>query len=215
MFAEIDHQIKLTQSENDPKQAFIDLLKDGKALNAVLDLSDFGSKEGCTVAHAKAHAFGLLRFYAVSPTRLPNKASEDKTIKNGENFETSLQNAIAGKAENAYDKILVGIPDETIPVFNAAYRITITKINDDKSNSKMDAIRSFSAFTNSFDVPTYKSKYGKNPSITYPVPAIYNMTDDDKALCRRVYLEFSWPVNTELPKRNRKIFVREYYYNIL
>lgn len=102
------------------------------------------------------------------------------------------------------------------PLFAARYRIVVTNLEND-NEFKLDAFRQL------VEVQTEKTtkewtdpRTGKKQKIEVPGARVagtkrYKLSEDEKKLMKRVYIEFSWPITAEYVSRTKKTFVREYY----
>lgn len=102
------------------------------------------------------------------------------------------------------------------PIFAARYRIVVTDLEND-NEFKLDAFRQL------VEVQTEKTtkewtdpRTGKTQKIEVPGARVagtkrYKLSEDEKKLMKRVYIEFSWPINAAYHARTKKTFVREYY----
>lgn len=114
------------------------------------------------------------------------------------------------------------------PVFAARYRIVVTDLEDD-NNFKMDGLRQL------VEVQTEKITFhttGRDGQDLKPIdlPGIrvpgtrrfmnfaglkseeQSRRREKNQLMKRVYIEFSWPYRTNYERRNKKTFIKEYYY---
>ncbi len=109
--------------------------------------------------------------------------------------------------------------DMNIPYFRVCYNIQVTKIANHKGDE--DYYDSIKRFDNGRMVPQITYTYDENsnelkrevlPGAMNLLPHRVEMTDEEEERCCRVYVEFSWPADRRYELRQKKYFVKEYYY---
>ena len=102
------------------------------------------------------------------------------------------------------------------PLFAARYRIVVTDLEND-NEFKLDAFRQLVEVQRDMTTKEWTDpRTGKKQTITIPGARVagtkrYKLSEDEKKLMKRVYIEFSWPITAEYVSRTKKTFVREYY----
>lgn len=148
-----------------------------------------GSSTGVQVLHKTQKNHGLIAFYSSTPPS-PGDLPEDFTEFYSENI---------GR-----------------PIFAARYRIVVTDLEND-SQYKMDGLRKLvEVQTEMTTLEWVDSRTGKKEKISVPGARVAgtqrcNLTDDEKKIMKRVYIEFSWPAHAEYKARTKKTFVKEIY----
>ena len=187
---------ELAKIYQERRKKFGDIFYPGKSnekaaveLNSRLKISTPPDSKGVYIVHETKDNHGLIAFYPDTP----------------EQISFSIPDYI--------DKF----PDYIgRPLFSARYRIVVTDLEND-NEFKLDAFRQL------VEVQTEKTtkewtdpRTGKKQKIEVPGARVagtkrYKLSEDEKKLMKRVYIEFSWPINAAYHARTKKTFVREYY----
>ena len=179
------------------RKKFGDIFYPGKSneraaeeLNSRLKISTPPDSKGVYIVHKTKDNHGLIAFYPVE--------RESTSISLPDEYTERLATDIGR------------------PLFSARYRIVVTDLEND-NEFKLDAFRQL------VEVQTEKTtqewvdpRTGKKQKITVPGARVagtkrYKLSEDEKKLMKRVYIEFSWPITAEYVSRTKKTFVREYY----
>ena len=175
------------------RDAFSDIfetnVKAGKNLNDGLKITQPADSKGVYVVHVKKDNHGLIAFYPDTPEQtsfsIPDYIDE--------------------------------FPDDIgRPLFAAKYRIVVTDLEND-NEFKLDGFRQLvEVQTEKTTVKVVDPRTKKTVSATLPGDRVagtkrYKLSEDEKKLMKRVYIEFSWPITAEYKSRTKKTFVREYY----
>ena len=164
--------------------AAVNLNRDMKKITAPPD------RKGVYIVHERKDNHGLIAFYPAEPESTSITLPDEYT----EKLETDI-----GR-----------------PLFAARYRIVVTDLEND-NEFKLDAFRQL------VEVQTEKTtkewtdpRTGQKQKIVVSGARVagtkrYKLSEDEKKLMKRVYIEFSWPINAAYHARTKKTFVREYY----
>lgn len=102
------------------------------------------------------------------------------------------------------------------PIFSARYRIVVTELENDADN-KMDGLRRLVEVQTEMTTKEWVDpRTGKKQKVTVPGARVAgtqrcDLDEEEKKLMKRIYIEFSWPVQAEYKSRNKETFVKEYY----
>ena len=102
------------------------------------------------------------------------------------------------------------------PLFSARYRIVVTNLEND-NEYKLDGLRKMvdvetkETVLVSIDPRTGKKIEQKIPGVRVAGAQRCDLTNNEKKLMKRVYIELSWPVTAKYASRTKKTFIREYY----
>ncbi len=158
-----------------------------KRLNDVLDVTQSGG-EGVHILHQKQDNYGLIAFYPETP----------KAFVTLEDYSGSFLSNIGR------------------PLFAVMYRIVVTDLETDEEYY----IDGFRQLVEVKTPPVTKKwtdpRTGETHTVSVPGARAagtkrYSLTGNEKKLMKRVYVEFSWPVNAAYENRTKKTFIREYY----
>lgn len=168
--------------------------KGAKNLNDELEIKS-GSSTGVHIIHEKNGNHGIIAFYPKNP----------------------------GVSITVPDDYAAAFPDDIgRPIFATRYRIVVTNLENDEEY-KADGLRKL-VEVNTEPVRIHwrderTGKEGVTDVAGARVAGAKRFTEDltkeelkeaNKQM-KRVYVEFSWPVNAEYKARSRKTFIKEYY----
>ena len=163
--------------------------KAAEKLNSGLKITTPPDSKGVHILHVKDKNNGLIAFYSETP----------------EVSSLSLPDYIEGVSA-----------DIGRPLFSARYRIVVTDLEND-NEFKMDGFRQLVEVQTEQTTKEWTDpRTGKTQKITVPGARVagtkrYKLSEEEEKLMKRVYIEFSWPINAAYHARNKKTFVREYY----
>lgn len=190
-----DDMQKINQKRKEAFAEFFKTNEDGaKNLNKELEIKS-GSSTGVHIIHAKVGNHGIIAFYPEDP---------GVSIAVPDDYTAAFPNDIGA------------------PLFATRYRIVVTNLENDEEY-KSDGLRKLvEVNTEPVRIQWRDERTGKEGVTDVAgarVAGAKRFTEDltkeeleeANKLMKRVYVEFSWPVNAEYKARSRKTFIKEYY----